>query len=660
MSLKRLFVLLFLFNTTSVLADELTAIEVQSSVLSNTVSESQYPIAIIGRSDISSSQSIGSNVGSNINSIPGVSNSDYGTAVGQPVIRGLSGSRVRILSNSNIVNDLSYFSADHANMVNLSNASHIELIKGPSSIFNFGGTSGGVVNIISGSITDKLYTTEKLSIGRSYDTVSEGYTNNFLLKKNMNSLSLFLSYDKRDHFNYDLSSGSLYEDGAEKHNLANSDFSDKNTTVGLSMIKDWGYLGFSFENIKGTYGIPYHAEEEEEEEEEEGEHRIFSTHKTDTFSLKGRMDGIGFANSLDFSFSNSNSSLKEHEEDGSFKTLNNNSSALNLKFNLDTNEIERRMLISYIHQKSPMSSNAYVPSSESYEKSLAYFTNINLIGNDMDVVARYDNNERLTSTKKYEDSAISISANSKFHITNNLNANIGYSHVSRSPNMAELFADGKHGATNRYEKGSDSLTREVARNIDLGLNYQLSNSTITFDVFRNNINDFIYLRDLGTTNYDGEHQDADWSQKNAIIQGYEVSFVRPIVLGGTDMIITLSRDDLSGIFDDDTYIPRMPSARNMIDLTILGDKNERYKLSLIHSETQSDFSSIETETNSYIDMTLKYSNTININNTYDLNMDIFASNLLDKTRRNHASFVKANVPLPGASYGVNLSVDYKF
>ena len=215
----------------------------------------------------------------------------------------------------------------------------------------------------------------------------------------------------------------------------------------------------------------------------------------------------------------------------------------------------------------------------------------------MDVVARYDNNERLTSTKKYEDSAISISANSKFHITNNLNANIGYSHVSRSPNMAELFADGKHGPTNRYEKGSDSLTREVARNIDLGLNYQLSNSTITFDVFRNNINDFIYLRDLGTTNYDGEHQDADWSQKNAIIQGYEISFVKPIVLGGTDMIITLSRDDLSGTFDDDTYIPRMPSARNMVDVTILGDKNERYKLSLIHSETQSDFSSIETETN---------------------------------------------------------------
>lgn len=48
MSLKHLFVLLLLFNTTSVLSDELTAIEVQSSVLSNTVSESQYPIAIIG------------------------------------------------------------------------------------------------------------------------------------------------------------------------------------------------------------------------------------------------------------------------------------------------------------------------------------------------------------------------------------------------------------------------------------------------------------------------------------------------------------------------------------------------------------------------------------------------------------------------------------
>ena len=658
MFLKRFFIALMLVNTSMAIADDLTPIKVESSVLTNTISENRYPLAIIGKSDINSSKTIGSNIGSNINTIPGISNSDYGVAVGQPVIRGLGGSRVKVLSNNNNVNDLSYISADHPNMVNLSNITHIEVIKGPSSLFNYGGTTGGIVNIISGSITDQSYSDERITIGRSYDTVSEGYTNSFLLKKNINNLSLFLSHDKRDHFNYDLSNGSLFEDGVEKHTLANSDFADKNLTFGLSSINDWGYLGFSFENIKGTFGIPYHAEEEEEEEEEE--HRIFSTHKTDTYNFKGRLDNISIANSLDFSFNNSNSSLKEHEEDGSFKTLNNNSSSLNLKFNFDTDSSERRMLMSYQHHKSPMSSNAYVPSSESYEKSVAYFTNMNLIEYDIDLAVRYDTNERLTSSKNYEDSALSFSVNTINKLTNNLNYSIGYSHVSRSPNMAELFADGKHGATNRYEKGNNNLDREISRNIDLGFNYKHKNALVNFNLYRNNINDFIYRRDLGTTIYDGEHQDANWSQKNAVIQGYEISAERLFELGNMDMILTISRDDISGTFDDNTYIPRIPSTRNMLDLTILGLGNDKYSLSLVHSEKQSDISSIETSSNSYLDLSVKYSNSFQINDIYDLNMNLFANNLLDKTRRNHASFVKDNVPLPGSSFGFDISVDYKF
>jgi hypothetical protein len=57
---------------------------------------------------------------------------------------------------------------------------------------------------------------------------------------------------------------------------------------------------------------------------------------------------------------------------------------------------------------------------------------------------------------------------------------------------------------------------------------------------------------------------------------------------------------------------------------------------------------------------MKYSDKIMISNHYDLNINLFASNLLDQTRRNHASFVKAHVPLPGSSFGFDVSVDYKF
>ena len=283
-----------------------------------------------------------------------------------------------------------------------------------------------------------------------------------------------------------------------------------------------------------------------------------------------------------------------------------------------------------------------------------------MYGLDFNYALRYDFNERLTSTKNYEDSAFSISTNTSHRITDNLSYNLGLSHVSRSPNMAELFADGKHGPTNRYEKGDSSLEREVSKNIDLGLQYTSGDSIIDFSLYHNDVKDFIYLRDLGTTTYDGEHQDANWSQKDAVFQGYEISYMKPFTLGDTDLFLTLSRDDISATFENDTYVPRIPSAKNVLDLTILGHKNETYVISLIFSESQKDFSSIETETNSYVDLAMKYSNKIAISNNYDLNVNLFGNNLLDTTRRNHASFVKAHVPLPASSFGFDVSLDYKF
>jgi len=115
MLLQRLFYILVIVTTPLVQADDLTPLEVKSYLLSNTIDESRYPLSIIDGNQIDSSISIGSNIGSSINRVPGVSNSDYGTAIGQPVIRGLGGSRVKVLSDNDNVNDLSHISADHPN-----------------------------------------------------------------------------------------------------------------------------------------------------------------------------------------------------------------------------------------------------------------------------------------------------------------------------------------------------------------------------------------------------------------------------------------------------------------------------------------------------------------------------------------------------------------
>ena len=53
-------VAIFIISTTD--AEELSSIEVESSILSNSITENRYPVAIIDSTDIDPSKSIGTNL----------------------------------------------------------------------------------------------------------------------------------------------------------------------------------------------------------------------------------------------------------------------------------------------------------------------------------------------------------------------------------------------------------------------------------------------------------------------------------------------------------------------------------------------------------------------------------------------------------------------
>ena len=72
------------------------------------------------------------------------------------------------------------------------------------------------------------------------------------------------------------------------------------------------------------------------------------------------------------------------------------------------------------------------------------------------------------------------------------------------------------------------------------------------NLYRNSINNFIYLADQSTST--GGKTDANWSQKSVVIQGYELSVSKTYDIGEGDLLVKLSRDEISGIFDDNTYI----------------------------------------------------------------------------------------------------------
>jgi iron complex outermembrane receptor protein len=145
-----------------------------------------------------------------------------------------------------------------------------------------------------------------------------------------------------------------------------------------------------------------------------------------------------------------------------------------------------------------------------------------------------------------------------------------------------------------------------------------------------------------------------------VIQGYELSVSKTYDIGEGDLLVKLSRDEISGIFDDNTYIPRITPAKNVLSLKYENQKNDTYRLDFIYTESQGDMSSIETKTNSHIDLDIAYSKKIIIDAHQDIIINLYGNNILNNTIRNHSSFVKDNVPMPGANFGIDVSLGYTF
>ncbi len=67
----------------------------------------------------------------------------------------------------------------------------------------------------------------------------------------------------------------------------------------------------------------------------------------------------------------------------------------------------------------------------------------------------------------------------------------------RAPNIAELGSNGKHEGTVRYEIGEPDLKAETSFQLDGGLTFTSDHISLSADVFRNRISNYIFPRTLG-------------------------------------------------------------------------------------------------------------------------------------------------------------------
>ena len=227
--------------------------------------------------------------------------------------------------------------------------------------------------------------------------------------------------------------------------------------------------------------------------------------------------------------------------------------------------------------------------------------------------------------------------------------------VERAPSAIELYMNGPHLATGRYEEGNTNLQIERSRNIDFTLAYQQNAFFGSMTIFQNNIDNFIYLAD--TNKKEKKMPLAEYMQKDAQLSGVELQFGAAFPFYDGDLELSIARDSVSGEFSDGTYIPRMMPARNIFSVNYKRNTLE-FDMSLKDVEKQDEFSSKETVTKGYQMLDMRLTQKLVTDSGRVVQASIFGKNMLDEVARNHTSWVKNEVPLPGKNVGINFRVTF--
>ncbi len=88
-------------------------------------------------------------LGETLSGTPGVQSTFFGPAASRPVIRGLGGDRVRVLTDGLATLDASGLSEDHAVAIDPALADQVEVLRGPATLLHGSGAAGGLVNVVT-------------------------------------------------------------------------------------------------------------------------------------------------------------------------------------------------------------------------------------------------------------------------------------------------------------------------------------------------------------------------------------------------------------------------------------------------------------------------------------------------------------------------------
>lgn len=620
---------------------------------------------------------------------PGVSTSDFGAAVGRPVIRGLSGGRVRVLEDGIGTMDASTISADHSVTTEALFAEQVEIFRGPATLLYGSGAAGGLVNIVTRRILDYAPEHPEGRLQFQYDTAAQGYSGAGMLNAGRGPAALHLEGMFRSAGDYRIPGfGERFPDADAEHGrLDNSAVDSGSVGGGLSFIGTRGSAGIALTRYWNEYGIPggHHHDEEtghaEHVTEEEG--GVVIDQDQLRFDLAGQVElPLPGVREVRLRLGRNDYEHAEIEPDGAVATR------------FDNREWEGR--VELLHPTSgawhavsglqfrdrdfsAVGEEAFVPPSQ--QESIALFA----LGKGdygtlhLELGARWEREESSSRERAAgaDFGAWSVSAGAGWDYAEDYSVGLALTRADRVPSIEELYADGPHLATNSFELGDPALGLETSLNFDLYWHRTSGRLTWSANLFYNRLADFIFLNELDL-NGDGlaDRVEADFSGDPAEIltDADELLLVRHVQddvdLYGLELEVDLNlfndrRGDLHLRAWTDYVRGRVAGGPDLPRITPwrigagLDYRRGRWSLLLDYMRVQAQHSTapLETHTPGHDSLDLYAGYSLPVTDA-ELTLFLRASNLFDEEIRRHTSLLKDQAPLPGRAALLGLRVEF--
>jgi len=462
-------------------------------------------VAVVDRTELDLAPPTG--LGDLLNGMPGVRSSAFGAGASRPVVRGLAGPRVQVLTNGVGQIDASALSPDHQVATDPGEAERIEVLRGPAALAYGGSAIGGVINIIDDRIASRApeggYSGRLLASGATGD---DSYNVSGAIHAAVGPLVVTLDGIKRAADDYEIpvypesarllaSEGETAEGGGGK--LANSAVDLKAYGAGVSYIGEKGFIGVSVKTTDTTYGVPGHAHEEEGAAEEAPVTIGLTQTRID---LRGEYEGdLGPFAKLRFSGGHADYEHTEFEGD-----------ATGTKFMSDGYEGRLELVqterggwkgavgVQALRRNfDAQGAEAYVPKTKITEYGAFTQQRVEKAGWGYEGGLRIDYRE-LDSLKGAADfTNLSGSVGVFTRPSETTFFGVALSRNSRAPTESELFAEGPHVATRGFEIGDASLVEETAWSVEATAHYSGERLSADLHLFTARYDGFIDLRATG-------------------------------------------------------------------------------------------------------------------------------------------------------------------